>query len=34
MNIKNVNDAKAKGQESTTLYGLVLQQKYINEVSK
>ena len=30
---KNVNDAKAKGQESTTLYGLVLQQKYITEVS-
>tara|TARA_R100001463_G_scaffold59466_1_gene111763 strand:- start:580 stop:1560 length:981 start_codon:yes stop_codon:yes gene_type:complete len=27
------NDAKAKNQESTTLYGLVLQQKYINEVS-
>jgi len=31
---KTVNDAKAKGQESTTLYGLVLQQKYITEVSK
>jgi DNA-directed RNA polymerase len=30
---KTVVDAKAKGQESTTLYGLVLQQKYINEVS-
>lgn len=30
---KTVNDAKAKGQESTTLYGLVLQQKYISEVS-
>jgi len=32
--MKTVNDAKAKGQESTTLYGLVLQQKYITEVSK
>jgi DNA-directed RNA polymerase len=31
--IKTVNDAKAKQQESTTLYGLVLQQKYITEVS-
>ena len=30
---KNITDAKAKNQESTTLYGLVLQQKYINEVS-
>ena len=30
---KTVVEAKAKGQESTTLYGLVLQQKYINEVS-
>jgi DNA-directed RNA polymerase len=31
---KEVNDAKAKGQESTTLYGLVLQQKYISAVSE
>ena len=30
---KTVVDAKAKGQESTTLYGLVLQQKYITDVS-
>ena len=30
---KKVVEAKAHGQESTTLYGLVLQQKYINEVS-
>ena len=30
---KTVNEAKAKGQESTTLYGLVLQQKYIKDVS-
>jgi len=30
---KTVIDAKAKGQESTTLYGLVLQQKYITDVS-
>ena len=30
---KTVNEAKAKGQESTTIYGLVLQQKYINELS-
>ena len=30
---KSVVEAKAKGQESTTLYGLVLQQKYITEVS-
>lgn len=30
---KSVNDAKAKHQESTTLYGLVYQQKYINELS-
>ena len=26
---KTVNEAKTKGQESTTIYGLVLQQKYI-----
>ena len=32
--IKTITDAKAKQQESTTLYGLVLQQKYITEVSK
>jgi DNA-directed RNA polymerase len=31
---KTVVDAKAKGQESTTLYGLVLQQKYITDVSE
>ena len=31
---KTVIDAKAKGQESTTLYGLVLQQKYITDVSE
>ena len=31
---KTVNEAKAKGQESTTLYGLVLQQKYIKDVSE
>ena len=31
---KTVNEAKAKGQESTTLYGLVLQQKYIKDVSQ
>jgi DNA-directed RNA polymerase len=30
---KTVVDAKAKGQESTTLYSLVLQQKYITDVS-
>ena len=30
---KAINNAKAKNQESTTLYGLVLQQKYINELS-
>jgi len=31
---KTIKDAKANSQESTTLYGLVLQQKYISEVSK
>lgn len=31
---KTVIEAQAKNQESTTLYGLVLQQKYITEVSR
>jgi len=30
---KAITNAKTKNQESTTLYGLVLQQKYINELS-
>ena len=30
---KTINEAKANNQESTTLYGLVLQQKYITDVS-
>ena len=30
---KTVKDAIAKGQESTTLHGLVLQQKYITKLS-
>jgi len=30
---KTINNAKAKNQESTTLYGLVLQQKYITDLS-
>ena len=30
---KTVNDAKVKRQESTTLHGLVLQQKYITKLS-
>lgn len=31
---KSINDAKAKGQESTTLYGLVFTQKYIKALSE
>jgi DNA-directed RNA polymerase len=30
---KSINDAKAKGQESTTLYGIVFGQKYIKALS-
>jgi len=31
---KQINNAKAKGQESTTLHGIVFQQKYVDILSK
>lgn len=31
---KQITDAKSKGQESTTLYGIVIQQKYITLLSE